>query len=161
MSTIIDGIRRVKEDRPAKAESIGSRDDAEFYVLGGEHLGASIARRLQADGHSVNLVDETHDPADIPSRRGDPGALPVLEDAGVDEGSTVIVATSRDRQNLLVAQLVRAHFDVDDILVVVNAPDRYDLVAEAGHEPICVTTVLTDSVVEGLENVRPDVEETA
>lgn len=159
MSAIIDGIQKAKRDRAAKGESVGAAADAEFYVLGGERLGAAIARRLRADGHSATLVDETHDHAELPGRRGDPGALPVLEDAGVGEASTVIVATPCDARNLLVAQLVRAHFDVDEILVLVNAPDRYDLVAEAGHEPVCATTALTESVLDGLENVRPDAED--
>jgi trk system potassium uptake protein TrkA len=134
------------------------RDD--YYVLGGEHIGESIARDLQSDVHSVNLIDETHDPGEIPGLRGNPADIEVLKDAGLSDGSTVVVATPEDSQNLLIAQLVRTHFEVSDVLVFVNAPARFDIVADAGHEPVCVTTAVSDALVTALEPTQ-DVTQTA
>jgi len=144
----------MKTHRTRLRRKTSTSDEAptEYYVLGGEHLGTSIARRLGEAGHSVRLVDETHDSTGVPGLRGNPGDVRILKEAGVSENATVIAATSRDRRNLLIAQLVRVHFDVDDTYVLVHAPDRYDLVAEVGHEPICVTTVLSDAVVDGLQS---------
>lgn len=135
---------------PTQSTSGGppNRETAEYYVLGDDHLGASVARGLQTAGHPVSLIDETHDPEEIPGSRGDPGDVRVLDDAGVSDDATVVVTTREDGRNLLIAQLVRAHFDVSDVLVLVNSPSRHDLVAAAGHEPVCATTVLSEALLE-------------
>lgn len=145
-----DRIMKVNLNQFIRGESSNEETEAEYYILGGEHLGASLARRLQADGHPVNLVDETYDPDKIPGLQGNPESVRVLEDAGVSDASTVVVATPQDRRNLLIAQLVRAHLDVPNTIVLVNNPDRYDLIADAGHEPICATTVLSNALVDTL-----------
>ncbi|NHN59542.1 MULTISPECIES: hypothetical protein [Halorussus] len=100
MLAIIDGILNATRNRSAKEESPGTEVDADLYALCGNHLGASIARRLRADGNSIGPVDETRVPAEMPGRR-------------------------------------------------------------AGQELVRATAALTDSVAEGLQNVRVDAEETA
>ena len=130
---------RLQSTLSTRAESTESGTDAEYVVLGGGHVGASVARSIRASGHTVTFVDETHDPDDLPGVRGDP---------------TVVVAMPRDRRSLLVAGLVRANFGVADVRVLVRTPERCDLVADAGHEPICATTELSDAVVADLEVLR-------
>ena len=73
------------------------------------------------------------------------------------DGSTVVVATPSDSRNLLTAKLVRAHFDISQIVVLVNVPDRYDLFAEVGCEPVCATATLSDGVVESLAGTEREV----
>lgn len=152
---------RLKPTQILGGESPNEETGLDYCVLGGEHLGAAIARRLQADGHTVCLVDERHDPEEVPGVQGKPEDVQVLEDAGVPDASTVIVATSQDSRNLLIAQVVKVHFDVEDVLVLVNTPDQYELVAEAGHEPICATTVLSDTVLDELETREANLDQTA
>jgi Trk K+ transport system NAD-binding subunit len=141
---------KLRTNRGAEEESFRESAEREYYVLGGGHVGASVARRLQEDGHSVTVVDETHDSDEVPGFRDDPGTVRALERAGVADGSTVVVATPSDSRNLLTAQLVRTGFDVSDIVVLVNAPDRFDLFEEVGYETICATTTLSDGVVGSL-----------
>ncbi|WP_246983846.1 NAD-binding protein [Halorientalis marina] len=132
-------------------ETSGPSDEQAVLVLGGKHVGELIAQRLQADGYSVGLVDETHDSEAVPTNAGDPSDVRILAEAGAADASVVVVATPRDSRNLLIAQLVRAHFDVTDVFVLVNSPDRSDLVADVGHEPVCATTALSEAVVADLE----------
>jgi len=134
----------VTEDRPTECEK------SAHYVLGGEHLGSAIARRLREDGNTVCVVDESHDRSETPGIRGDPTDARTLETAGVDSGSTVVVATESDSRNLLIAQVVRAWFDVTDVVVLTNTPDRIDTFTEAGHDPVCATAALSDALVETL-----------
>jgi trk system potassium uptake protein TrkA len=120
------------------------------YVLGDSHLGTAVARRLRSDGYTVSLVDDLIDPAGTP-RPGEGAANPrQLREAGVGEASTVVVATRSDSRNLLIAQLVRAHFDVSEVVVLANAPDRLEVFAEAGHDPVCATAALSDALAENL-----------
>ena len=148
---------RLIQDRLGDDDPAG----AEYVVLGGGQLGASIVGRLRAAGHAARLVDGNQDTTDVPGVTGDPSDRRVLEEAGLSADATVVVATPRDRRNLLIAQIVRTQFEVDDVLVLVNAPDRQELVAETGHEPLCVTRVLSEAVSERLGDVSTNREEAA
>jgi len=138
----------MKPNRLRRDDPPGEETGITYCVLGGGHLGAAIVRRLREDGHTVVLVDESNELSETPVLRGDPTDVRVLEEAEVAAASTVIVATESDSRNLLIAQLVRVHFDVPEIVVVANVPERLDLIAEAGHEPVCATSALSDVVVD-------------
>lgn len=136
--------------RSAEGDRSGGAEEAAYAVLGCGPVGTAVAQRLRADDHTVSLVNESHDSSELPGLRGDPTDVRALEEAGVAAVSTVVVATGSDRRNLLIAQLVRAHFDVSRIVVLANVPSRLDLLADVGHEPVCATTALSDSLVESL-----------
>jgi Trk K+ transport system NAD-binding subunit len=165
---------------PTADDSGRARSRPTHFVLGGGHLGTAIAERLRADGRAVVTVDErrrstdaggstTTEAADAgrptdatrgstdvrvssdgTSVAGDPANVDVLSTSGVDGASTVIVGTRSDARNFLIAQLVRARFDVDRILVLVHDPRRLVPLADAGHEPLCVTSTVSETVTETL-----------
>jgi len=136
------------------SEESATGTDDEYVVLGGGHVGSEVARHLRAAGNAVTVVDETHDPTDLPGVRGDPTDRRTLDRAGITDATTVVVAMPDDGRSLLVAGLVRARFGVADVRVLVRTPDRCDLVADAGYEPICATTALSEAVVADLERLR-------
>jgi Trk K+ transport system NAD-binding subunit len=123
-------------------------ENATLYVVGGGPVGEATARRLHEDGHDIALLDETRDPADLPSRQVAPDDTNGLSEAGVGTAETVIATTGSDSRNLLVAQLARARFGVDRVVVRTNDPDRLDTIAEGGHEPVCATGSLASGIVE-------------
>jgi trk system potassium uptake protein TrkA len=140
----------LKPQRSTRIEPSDEDPTPECYVLGGGPVGETIAERLRADGYASAVVDESYSSARVPGHRGDPADIQTLEDAGVSEEATVIVATGEDRRNLLIAQLAAVHFDVSDVFVLANTPDGYEPLADAGHRPICVTTALSETVVDSL-----------
>lgn len=148
-------LRTLGDDPPDSAT------ESQCYVLGGTHLGVLVAERLQTAGRPVSLIDETHDPAEIPGVRGDPGDVRVLDDAGVTDAAMVVVATRDDGRNLLIAQLVRTTFGVSDVHVLVNRPDRTEVIAAAGHDPVCATTVLADAVRDRVHQQRHELADRA
>ena len=119
-----------------------------YYILGGRYLGSAVARRLRADGYTVCVVDGSYDRSETPGLRGDPADIRTLEAAEVGSASTVVVATGSDSRNLLIAQLVRASFGVTNVVVLVNTPDRLEMFTEAGHDPVCATSALSDTLVD-------------
>lgn len=139
-----------KSNQFSRDEPSSEVADSEYYVLGGGHVGVFVAQRLRANGHTVSVVDLSHSSPELPVLRGDPADVRTLNKAGVSDASAVIVATSNDGRNLLIAQLVCAHFDVPRIIVLVSVPHRLDLVAEAGHEPICATTALSEALIDSV-----------
>ncbi len=120
---------------------------ATHFVLGGARVGIAIAEQLQADGHPVTIVDERDDSANVPGVQGSPTDIGLLTESGLNTATSVVVGTRSDARNFLIAQLVQVHFDVPQITVLVHDPERLSAVAEAGHEPLCVTTVLSEAVV--------------
>lgn len=124
--------------------------DAEYAVLGDNHIGTAVARRLADLGHHVTVVSESTDTVDGRGVQGDPTDLETLARADVADASTVVVATRTDSQNLLVAQLVRTHFDVATVVVLTNEPDRIETVEKAGHDPVCATSAIADAIVDDL-----------
>jgi len=136
--------------RPTRGGSSEEERDSTHYVLGGEHVGIATAERLQADGHRIVVVNKSHDQDTFPGSVGDPAAIDVLSESGIEDASMVVVATRSDHRNLLIAQLVRVQFDVPRVVVFVNDPDRLPLFTAAGHEPFCVTTALAEAVSEAV-----------
>jgi trk system potassium uptake protein TrkA len=126
--------------RPTEETPSGGADGATCYVLGGGHV-AAVARRLRTDDRPVSAVSESSEP---PELRCDLTDVRVLDAAGVADASTVVVATRSDGRNLL----VRAHFDVPRVVVLVDVPERPEPLAEAGHEPVCATSALADAITE-------------
>lgn len=120
---------------------------ADIYVLGGAAVGAAVTRRLQEDGHAVALIDESYEASDIPVHSADPSDARVLAEVGLETASTVIVATTSDSRNLLIAQLVKTRFDTENTVVLVNEPTRIAAIDDGGHDPVCATTVLADALV--------------
>jgi len=117
-----------------------------YYVLGGNHVGEAVARRLHDDGRDVAVITEGPTASDVRCIRGDPTELATLEAADVPDASTVVVAGRSDARNLLVAQLVRSNFEVPRVVVLTNDPDVLDPVDQAGHDPVCATTAIADAV---------------
>ena len=134
--------------RARGSESFGDAEEPVHYVLGGGHVGVAIAERLRADGHRNVTVDRSYRPGDVPGFVGDPTDPDVLSEAGIERASTVVVAMRSDRRNLLVAQLVRSRFDVPRIIAFVDDPDRCPLFTDAGNEPFCATTALSEALGE-------------
>jgi len=122
--------------------------DAEYYVLGGNHVGEAVASRLHASGHDVVVVTDAPTATDLRTMAGDPTDLSTLSALGLSDAATVLVATNSDARNLLVAQLVRTQFDVPRTVVLTNDPEQMDAVKAAGHEPICATSAIADALVE-------------
>ena len=150
MGAVTTDRQPMNQHQPSADDQPDRADERVCYVLGGGHLGTAVARRLRSEGHTVSLVDNLTDPAETPGVRGDPADPRLLVEAGVGEASTVVVATRSDRRNLLIAQLVSAHFDVPEVVVLANAPDRFEAFTEAGHDPVCATAVLSDALAENV-----------
>lgn len=107
-----------------------------------------MARRLHAADRKVVLIDETADDSELPVVRADPADAATLGEAELNRDTVVVVATPSDGRNLLVAQLVRARFDVERVVVLTNHPDRVEAFADVGHDSVCATDLLADGLVD-------------
>ncbi|WP_090379665.1 cation:proton antiporter domain-containing protein [Natronobacterium texcoconense] len=101
-------------------------------IVGGGRVGLSLAERLEQDGENVLVVDEDPDAVEKARKRGlralegDGTDADALAEAGVSDAKTVIATTPDDDVNLLVCQLAKTTFDVENVASRVNQPDNVD-----------------------------------
>lgn len=120
-------------------------------VVGAGRVGAAVAKSALAEGHAVSVLDEdplSHERLDAGQETSweDAGGrftvgtaieLDALLAAGIEEADIFIAATRGDNTNILVAQIARKRFGVDDVIVRVLDPARSDWYAEQGLNTIC------------------------
>jgi trk system potassium uptake protein TrkA len=129
--------------------------DVKALVIGCGRVGASVALELQREGWDVTVVDENEDAL---SRLGEgwPGTFIVghgidahlLRDAGIEEADAVVVATSGDNTNLIIAQVAQKRFGVRCVVVRVLDPARAKFYAERGLDVVCPTSVSIDRLLD-------------
>ncbi|RIK34681.1 MAG: potassium transporter TrkA [Chloroflexi bacterium] len=99
-------------------------------VVGGGKVGSYLAGLLQAEGHSVRVVEQQFDHiarlrAELPSAavvEGSGSDPDVLERAGVRQAQVVAAMTGDDETNLVVTNLARVEFGVPRVIARVNNP---------------------------------------
>jgi len=117
-------------------------------VVSDSYLGPALISGFEPRD-DVRLV--TGDPAiaarapdDVDVTVGDVTAVDTLE--GAVENDTAVVGLRTDRETLLVTQLLRTRFDVDEVVVVVNHPERRDALLDVATDvvsgPDCLSAAL-------------------
>lgn len=133
----------------------GADDSTAVLVIGTSRDAQALARHLSAE-HEVHFASDRA--ALVDGAKADGMEASALKlDGGSELGAldlavdAAIVATSRDRTNLLVVQHLRARSDVSQIVVRVNDPDREDAFGGLGVETICSTEILAPEISARLE----------
>ena len=132
-------------------------------IVGGDHVGGRLAARL-AHVDVVGFLDDefpvSETEAEVVGREVDITDRRQLEQVGLDDVETVVVASERDSVNLLVSQLLRTTFDVDRVVVRINDPQNRAPFEETGVETVCVADALSraleDAVVRDDEDAVDD-----
>ena len=99
-------------------------------IVGGGRVGRMLAERLENRGENVILIERRREIVDqlqadgYTAIHGDGSETSVLKDGEIDRATRVVAATGDDDTNLLVVQLARSKFGIDDVLARVNEPDN-------------------------------------
>jgi NhaP-type Na+/H+ or K+/H+ antiporter len=99
-------------------------------IVGGGRVGRALATRLEQRGENVHIVDQNPDTVaalredGFTAHDGDGTDADTLEAAGVENAKLVVAATPDDDVNLLVSQLARTKYDVEDVVARVNTPSN-------------------------------------
>jgi trk system potassium uptake protein TrkA len=99
-------------------------------VAGGGKVGANVARSLLRLGHEVTLIEQERDrferledEFEHQVQRGDATELHVLERAGIGRPPDIVLAlTGDDEDNLVIAQLAKEKYGVQQVIARVNDP---------------------------------------
>ena len=137
-------------------------------IVGCGRVGASLALRLVAEGHTVSVVDTNRGAF---NRLGEdfPGTMVVgngidegvLRRAGIEGADAFASLTPGDNRNAMAAQVAKVVFRVPRVITRLYDPIRADVYRELGLETYCSTRIgvgiISDYFDTGL-NRGPEVE---
>jgi len=127
-------------------------------IMGCGRVGGRLAGLLEANGHSVTVLDL--DPYSF--RRLPPGfkgtALvgngidqEALKKAGIEEADVFVALTQGDNRNVMAAQIAKHIFNVPRVMCRIYDPLRCDMYQTLGLEAISPTTIFAEILREKIE----------
>jgi trk system potassium uptake protein TrkA len=133
-----------------------------MYVLiaGGGKVGSNLARTLIRKGHEVTLIEQRPAKFDMLEaefehqvHKGDATELYVLERAGIRRPPDIVVAaTGDDEDNIIICQLARERYGVENVIARVNDPRNQSYFDLLGIQP---TVSPTRSIMALIEHEVP------
>jgi len=128
-------------------------------IMGCGRVGAQLANLLDADGHSVAVLDTNSYSFRrlLPDFNGT--ALvgngideEALKRAGIEETDAFVAVTQGDNRNVMAAQIAKHIFNVPRVICRIYDPLRQELYSTLGLEAISPTTVFAEILREKLES---------
>lgn len=125
--------------------------------MGCGRVGARVATELDADGHSVAVIDK--DTAaferlgeDFSGQRvtGDGFRRTTLEKAGIDRAYAFAAVTDGDNTNIIAARTVREVYHVDRVVTRIYDPDRAELYERMGIPTVAAVMRTSTAVLKRL-----------
>lgn len=130
-----------------------------ILIVGCGRLGAYLATRLSADGHSVVVIDldESRFAAlgvEFGGFRVEADATEVstLRQAKAGKADRLIAVTGDDNINLAVAQTASRLFDIPSVTARVSDPRKEGIFAEFGINTVCPLTLAGDVLIDQIAN---------
>ena len=135
-----------------------------IVIMGCGRVGAWLARSLDADGHTITVLD-----TDLYSfrRLSFPRLLPdfngtalvgngidgeSLRRAGIEEADVFFALTQGDNRNVMAAQMAKHIFNVPRVICRIYDPLRQELYSTLELEVVSPTTVFAEILKEKLES---------
>ncbi len=122
-----------------------------LLIVGCGRVGSGIAARMAADGHDVAVIDDDPEalqrlPEDWPGQfiHGHGLELGVLKEGGIETADAVVVATSGDNTNLVIAQIAQTRFQAPCVVTRVLDPARAAFYETLGLQTVCPTSGAID-----------------
>lgn len=124
-----------------------------IIVLGCGRIGSRLATTLEAEGHTLAVVDRDRDSfRRLPDRFTGRAVLgnvidrTVLEQAGVSEAGAVAAVTSGDNSNIVAARVARETYEIASVVARIKDPKRAEIYQRLGIPTVATVTWTTDQV---------------
>ncbi len=134
-----------------------------IVILGCGRVGARLAQLMEAEGHSVSIIDSDPDALNrLPETFRGQTTLgtgidaDVLKAAGIDGSDAFAAVTNFDNTNIMAGQIAKEIFGVPNVLARIYDPGRETLYHELGLETVCPTTLVSTKARDIiLEHAKP------
>jgi len=127
-------------------------------IMGCGRVGAWLAGLLDADGHSVTILDidaysfrrlsPTFNGTALVTNGTDEESL---KRAGIEEADAFVAVTQGDNRNVMAAQIARHIFNVPKVICRIYDPLRQELYSTLGLKAFSPTTIFARMLKEELE----------
>ncbi len=131
-------------------------------IMGCGRVGARLASLLDADGHTVTVLDnDTYSFRRLPPTFGGTALFgqgldqESLKKAGIEEADVFVAMTQGDNRNVMSCQIAKHIFNVPRVVCRIYDPLRRDLFEDLGLETISPTTIFAQILREKLEAPGP------
>lgn len=128
-------------------------------IIGCGRLGASLANELSELNRDVIVVDRDKNAFRKLSPSyggltliGDATDLNVLKKAEIEKASTLIVVTNSDNTNIMVSQISKELYHVDQVITRVYDPERTFVYENQGIETVSPLILLKDRIKRLINN---------
>ncbi len=128
-------------------------------IVGGGKVGSNVGRALLRMGHEVSIVESRpqrfamlEGEFEHMARYGDGTEISVLEAAGMARADVCIAVTGDDEDNIIIGQVARGQFAVENVIARVNDPrnqQHFDLLG------VAPTVCATESILSLIEHEVP------
>ena len=137
-----------------KRMHLHDHNNKDYTIIAGcGRLGASLAGRLSDKGNNVLVIDMKDSsfrklPADFGGMviQGDATELSVLNRAEIGKATSVIAVTDHDNTNVMIAQIAKEMFHIDNVIARLYDPDRECVYRELKINTICPVVLSTSKV---------------
>ena len=127
-------------------------------IMGCGRVGARLAGLLDADGHSVTILDtDAYSFRRLPTEFGGTALIgngineEALKKAGIEEADAFVALTQGDNRNVMAAQIARHIFNVPKVICRIYDPIRRELYNTLDIEAFSPTTIFSQMLKERLE----------
>ena len=128
-------------------------------IMGCGRVGARLAELLDADGHSVTVMDTDSNsfrrlPPDFKGTAliGNGLDQGALKKAGIEQADAFVAVTQGDNRNIMAVQIAKHIFNVPKVTCRIYDPLRRDMYQTLGIEAISPTTVFAQMLKDKLES---------
>ena len=128
-------------------------------IMGCGRVGAQLAGLLDADGHTVTILDtDAYSFRRLPPEFGGTALIgngineEALKRAGIEEADAFVAVTQGDNRNVMATQIAKHIFNVPKVICRIYDPLRQELYSTLGLETFSPTTIFAQILKEKLES---------
>ena len=128
-------------------------------IMGCGRVGAQLATLLDADGHTVTIMDhDSHSFRRLPPTFGGRALFgrglmqESLKSTGIEEADVFVALTQGDNRNVMSCQIAKHIFNVPRVVCRIYDPLRQELYSTLGIETFSPTTIFAQLLKEKLES---------
>jgi trk system potassium uptake protein TrkA len=126
-------------------------------VVGCGRVGSELAAELEAQGHTVAVIDKNRNAfRRLPEKFTGRAVLGFgfdrdhLEQAGIREAGALAAVTSGDNSNILTARIARETYEIQNVVARIYDPRRAVIYQRLGIPTVATVAWTTDQVVRKL-----------
>lgn len=124
-------------------------------IIGGGKVVYFLARAFLSKGYSATIINRKRDECSKLARQlkatvvlGEATDPQILKEAKASSMDAVLAVTPNDEDNLIICQLARLNFGVENTLALVNDPDNEKIFQQLGVTTAFSTTHMISSLIE-------------